>query len=97
MHELATNSTKYGALSVDTGRVNVAWVIQHGNQGEELLFEWREAGGPKTSAPMKPGLGLAALNQMAALSFKTSRICAFEPDGFRYGIKIAITHLARAA
>ena len=42
MHELATNAAKYGALSVETGRVRVAWR----RIGEDVELVWEEIGGP---------------------------------------------------
>jgi two-component sensor histidine kinase len=39
-HELATNAAKYGALSVSTGRLTVAWAIH----GDRLMIEWVERG-----------------------------------------------------
>ncbi|WP_425408727.1 sensor histidine kinase [Hyphococcus sp.] len=73
LFELATNSLKYGALSVDEGKVDVT-VSQ--NDGE-IALDWRETGGPPVIAPERPGLGLllirdacpAALNGEASLDF----------------------------
>ncbi|QIK80073.1 PAS domain-containing protein [Sphingomonas piscis] len=47
MHELATNSAKYGALSTDNGRVRVAIALADG----ELVIRWAERGGPPISGP----------------------------------------------
>lgn len=57
LHELATNTAKYGALSVATGRLNVAW---H-RDGHELVIRWREEGGPKVSPPERRGFGTSAI------------------------------------
>jgi len=42
LHELATNSTKYGALGVDTGKISIAG----SDSGETVTLVWTEAGGP---------------------------------------------------
>lgn len=47
VHELATNSLKYGALSVDTGTLDVSC----SSQDEAVTIIWTESGGPKMSAP----------------------------------------------
>lgn len=53
LHELATNATKYGALSTPRGRVNVTWSAA----ADEIALEWRESGGPKVSPPARTGFG----------------------------------------
>jgi PAS domain S-box-containing protein len=54
-HELATNSAKYGALSVDGGSVAIA--IDCPDEGEAARVSWRERGGPPASAPGEEGFG----------------------------------------
>lgn len=53
-HELATNASKYGALSTDSGEVAVSWRLG----GRTLLtIEWRERGGPTVTPPERGGFG----------------------------------------
>ncbi len=47
VHELATNSLKYGALSRHTGTLDVACTVDD----EAVLFVWTETGGPAVSKP----------------------------------------------
>ena len=47
MHELATNSVKHGALSADTGMLDVAGKLD----GDSLELTWAETGGPEIAAP----------------------------------------------
>jgi two-component sensor histidine kinase len=47
IHELATNSLKYGALSKPTGTLDVSSVTD----GKDIVLTWLERGGPKVSAP----------------------------------------------
>jgi two-component sensor histidine kinase len=47
MHELATNSLKYGALSVETGTLDVAC----DSPGEDVVVVWTERGGPAVTTP----------------------------------------------
>src|SRR4029078_12992464 len=45
LHELVTNASKYGALSVSGGRVSVDWECRHiGDAATDLLITWRETG-----------------------------------------------------
>lgn len=57
LHELFTNALKYGALSNDSGRVNVAWQLADDGTGPVLRLTWTEAGGPPVSAPERRGFG----------------------------------------
>ena len=54
VHELATNSIKYGALSSPSGRLEIAGEIP----GSDVLIKWQELGGPPlTSRPGSTGFG----------------------------------------
>lgn len=50
IHELATNSAKYGALSVASGLLDVTCTEDEG----EVVIVWTERGGPAVAAPDKP-------------------------------------------
>ncbi|WP_374407742.1 PAS domain-containing protein [Pelagerythrobacter sp.] len=51
LHELATNSVKYGALSTDSGAIDIALREEH---GDGVVLEWTERGGPE---PVEPDPG----------------------------------------
>lgn len=54
LHELATNSTKYGALGVDTGKIS----IDGFESADTVRLIWTESGGPAPKgAPSKAGFG----------------------------------------
>ena len=57
IHELATNAAKYGAFSTETGRVKVKWSRINDANGDRLVLQWIEKGGPKVSIPKKQGFG----------------------------------------
>jgi len=61
VHELATNATKYGALSTAAGRISVEWSLQAGKQ---LRLQWTETGGPPVAQPTKEGFGTRAITRM---------------------------------
>jgi two-component sensor histidine kinase/CHASE3 domain sensor protein len=52
IHELATNAVKYGALSVESGTVDIRWQIESDGAKALLTLSWVEAGGP----PVVPGI-----------------------------------------
>ena len=54
LHELVTNSAKYGALSAVSGRVSVHWELQ---DDDTLMLAWEEIGGPVVHKPTSRGFG----------------------------------------
>jgi two-component sensor histidine kinase len=58
LHELATNATKHGALSVPTGRVAVEW---RRNDDGSLGLRWSETGGPPIGVPTRQGTGTSVI------------------------------------
>jgi PAS domain S-box-containing protein len=53
LHELITNSVKYGALSALSGRLKVKWDVEE----DELQLLWEESGGPPVNKPVSRGFG----------------------------------------
>lgn len=78
LHELQTNALKYGALSVDEGRVSLVW-----DQAAEsrLNILWREYGGPKVSPPSRRGFGTLMLEQGLVSELNGAASLDFQPDG----------------
>ena len=81
LHELGTNAAKYGALSVATGRVEVAWNTFRRADGRWLHLRWQESGGPAVAPPTRRGFGSKLIEQALkeALDGEVSR--EFEPSG----------------
>lgn len=91
-HELATNSTKYGALSVADGNVCVDIAIE----GEMLALEWLEAGGPRVEPPgdvMGFGTQLIELSVVRQLGGTVDR--QWQASGVRVAVTIPLTALNR--
>jgi two-component sensor histidine kinase len=76
VHELATNSAKYGALSIAAGRVAIRWSLSN----SRLDLEWREGGGPLVATPSHRGFGMRLL-QRALEQFDGTVETTFEPTG----------------
>jgi two-component sensor histidine kinase len=57
LHELSTNAAKYGALSTDTGSVEITWRMARKNDEPWLVLDWRETGGPPVAEPKSKSFG----------------------------------------
>jgi two-component sensor histidine kinase len=80
LHELVTNASKYGALSVDTGTIEIEWSVR-GEAGEKRLdFSWQEAGGPAVVAPSNKGFGTRLVNSSLAAFGEVA--LDYAPTGF---------------
>jgi PAS domain S-box-containing protein len=77
LHELATNAAKYGALSMDKGRVDVTW----GTVGDTCTMSWIERGGPPVSAPKQRGFGTVVMQAMAERSVDGKVELEYAPSG----------------
>jgi len=63
-HELCTNSLKYGALSNDTGHVEVRWTKQPDERGNLISLTWSEHGGPPVKPPEQEGFGTRLITSL---------------------------------
>jgi PAS domain S-box-containing protein len=57
LHELVTNSAKYGALSVLSGQLSITWDVED----DMLALAWEETGGPLVQTPTSRGFGTRSL------------------------------------
>lgn len=57
VNELVTNALKHGSLSRKGGRARLAWRVE----GDHLVMEWTERGGPPSVAPSRRGFGTRIL------------------------------------
>jgi PAS domain S-box-containing protein len=81
VHELATNASKYGALSSAEGRVDVLVSAQ----GDDIVLDWEESGGPSIDAPPeRTGFG----TKLSELSIVQQLGGSIERDWARAGLKV---------
>lgn len=82
-HELATNAVKYGALSTEDGRVTVS--VRR--EGEEILMDWTEQGGPIVDGPNSvSGFG----SQLVDMSVRRQLGGRYERHWDERGLRVAI-------
>jgi PAS domain S-box-containing protein len=78
LHELCTNAIKYGALSVETGKVSIQWR----RNSQQSVLEWRELGGPRVTPPEgNNGFGMKLLRSQLFDGVPQSVEVAFLSEG----------------
>jgi PAS domain S-box-containing protein len=80
LHELTTNAGKYGALSTDTGRVDVCWE----SDDDTFIMSWTERDGPPVSAPQRRGFGTILMEAMAERSVDGNVDLDYAPSGLTW-------------
>jgi len=69
LHELATNASKYGALSVPSGHVRITWEeYRYVSGSARLRMIWQETGGPPVPPTVRKGFGRAVLEGIVPTS-----------------------------
>lgn len=87
LHELATNASKYGALSVAGGQVSVQWSLVEDNLAR---IDWVERGGPVVSATRKRGFGTDLIEKIVAHELRNPVDLSFAPEGVRCTLKVPV-------
>ena len=87
-HELATNATKYGALSVPDGWVSVTM----DSDGEAVTLDWREQGGPAVSPPTANGFGTQLMELSAVRQLGGTVARDWKSDGL--DVKVTVPRAA---
>lgn len=82
LHELATNSMKYGALSTSKGKVSIDWEFhQTGDEPQRIRLKWEEHDGPPVTPPTRKGFGHFVIDRMATQSLNAKVDIDFRPEG----------------
>jgi two-component sensor histidine kinase len=97
LHELATNSAKYGALSLPSGEVAIRWEIaSNGPGGAEFCMSWREHGGPPVTFPQKQGFGHRVLMGVAPSALNAKVGLEFPAEGVVWTLRVRASELVSA-
>jgi two-component sensor histidine kinase len=81
LHEMATNAVKYGALSNESGHVELSWEAAQGQNSATVRLKWAEVGGPPVSPPKRRGFGLRLIEELLASSAGMVTQLAFAQTG----------------
>ncbi|WP_245444708.1 CheR family methyltransferase [Microvirga sp. KLBC 81] len=91
IHELATNALKYGALSGDTGHIDVAWRIEGADGDRRLRLEWRESAVSIAGmAPRRRGFGSELIERTLRYELDAQTELQFTPGGIHCVIEIPL-------
>ena len=80
VHELATNSAKYGALSDPKGSISIDWAREPSG---DLAIDWRERDGPAVRVPSRRGFGSTIVERSVPHDLGGQSSVAFDPAGVR--------------
>ena len=81
VHELATNATKYGALSTERGRVLIEWDSTGVDDYPLGGFLWQESDGPTVVEPIRKGFGSRVISRVFAADFGGEVVIRYAPTG----------------
>jgi two-component sensor histidine kinase len=91
VHELATNSTKHGALSVASGRLDVSYTDDNG----EIAIVWTERGGPRVTTPTGPmGFGTKLVSRCVSGQLGGTIAFDWAPEGAIVTMRMSKARLA---
>ena len=96
LHELATNASKYGALSNAEGKIRVAWVVAQCDGKRYFRMRWAEEGGPPVSKPRRRGFGRTVLVRLAERALRAKVILDFAPSGLVWLLSAEATNVIEA-
>jgi two-component sensor histidine kinase/ActR/RegA family two-component response regulator len=90
LNELCTNTTKFGALSIPAGRIEIAWTIN--DEAQRLRLTWTEKGGPAVRPPMRRSFGTRMMESLGQQLNGQVQL-AYEPTGFVYVLEVPLASL----
>jgi PAS domain S-box-containing protein len=97
-HELATNATKYGALSDECGHVELGWeTVQDAEGNEVFAIAWTESGGPPVAAPSSSGFGSTVICRLAERGLNAKVDLTYARMGLRWRLECPRSVVEEAA
>src|SRR5450755_237424 len=90
LNELCTNTTKFGALSVPAGRIEIVWKIDE--ELQRLHLTWSEKNGPAVHAPSRQSFGTRLIGSLGQ-QLKGEVKLAYDETGFVYVLNVPMASL----
>jgi two-component sensor histidine kinase len=88
IQELSTNAAKYGALSVEQGRLDVWWSRETNGV---ISFHWTERGGPVVRKPERRGFGTRLIQDILAAESGWTVTLDYFPSGLQCTMLIEVS------
>lgn len=82
LHELATNASKYGALSIEAGVLNLSWSLEDRDSRRYLKIDWTEQNGPPVAEPTRRGFGSRLIEMTLKHTLDGEFELNYNPTGF---------------
>jgi two-component sensor histidine kinase/CheY-like chemotaxis protein len=89
LHELMTNSAKYGALSLAGGRLRIEWGTTEWPD-PTFRLQWSEHDGPPVAPPSKSGFGSFLIEKLLVEELGASTDLQFRPEGVVFTLAVAL-------
>jgi len=90
LNELCTNTTKFGALSVPAGRIEIVWTVDEAAQ--RLRLTWSEKNGPAVHAPSRQSFGTRLIGSLGQ-QLKGHVDLDYDATGFVYVLDVPMASL----
>lgn len=92
LHELTTNSIKYGALSTSRGEIRLSWKKLEKDGQDLLALRWVEVGGPPATQPTRKGFGTTVIKRHAEGSFGGQVVTEYLATGFVWSLEAPLRY-----
>ncbi|MDW6020576.1 PAS domain S-box protein [Mesorhizobium sp. BAC0120] len=89
LHELTTNSVKYGALSDPKGRIEVKWGVASDCADESIVFDWVESGRGRSGKVGRHGFGSMIIGADGTPLVGHSPKLEISERGLRYSLRLS--------
>ncbi len=91
LNELCTNTTKFGALSRASGRVEIAWTVDE----ERMRLTWTERAGPPVQRPTRRSFGTRMMESLGQQLNGHVQL-SYDPSGFVYFLDVPLSSIIAA-
>jgi PAS domain S-box-containing protein len=95
LYELTANALKFGALSSETGQVDISWelIANEGQAGRSFQILWSETAGPQVRPPNARHFGRVLLEEVVPMAVQGKARLEFTPAGISYRLTMPQSEL----